>query len=251
MKTIRIGKHKVTFYDAIAELPITRFHVYNKMLLVDSGVGSDITDFDSHIERVIAFLQKKDNESAIKEMQNLRQNIYLIQQALSPKHMAFAALIADIDGKPCDNISDEGLKETLAKIANEKITEIDKPLHDSKKKIDGELQAYFPALFGDSSEKEYFDLILKRTKAVLSGIVEQTDKSAEIDSITLELLTYIKPFDFTNDNIELAADRQFEKICLMLTENLHCEPKKYTVLEFYSAFDYLKEKSKKRNKKNS
>lgn len=251
MKTIRIGKHKVTFYDAIAELPITRFHVYNKMLLVDSGVGSDITDFDSHIERVIAFMKKKDNESAIKEMQNLRQNIYLIQQALSPKHMAFAALIADIDGKPCDNISDEGLKETLAKIANEKITEIDKPLHDSKKKIDGELQAYFPALFGDSSEKEYFDLILKRTKAVLSGIVEQTDKSAEIDSITLELLTYIKPFDFTNDNIELAADRQFEKICLMLTENLHCEPKKYTVLEFYSAFDYLKEKTKKRQSKNS
>lgn len=251
MKTIRIGKHKVTFYDAIAELPITRFHVYNKMLLVDSGVGSDITDFDSHIERVIAFLKKKDNESAIKEMQNLRQNIYLIQQALSPKHMAFAALIADIDGKPCDNISDEGLKETLAKIANEKITEIDKPLHDSKKKIDGELQAYFPALFGDSSEKEYFDLILKRTKAVLSGIVEQTDKSAEIDSITLELLTYIKPFDFTNDNIELAADRQSEKICLMLTENLHCEPKKYTVLEFYSAFDYLKEKTKKRQTKKS
>lgn len=251
MKTIKIGKHKVTFYDAISELPITRFHVYNKMLLVDSGVGSDITDFDSHIERVIAFLKKKDNESAIKEMQNLRQNIYLIQQALSPKHMAFAALIADIDGKPCDNISDEGLKETLAKIANEKITEIDKPLHDSKKKIDGELQAYFPALFGDSSEKEYFDLILKRTKAVLSGIVEQSDKTAEIDSITLELLTYIKPFDFTNDNIELAADRQFEKVCLMLTENLHCEPKKYTVLEFYSAFDYLKEKMKKRQSKKS
>lgn len=249
MKTIRIGKHKVTFYDAIAELPITRFHVYNKMLLVDSGVGSDITDFDSHIERVIAFLKKKDNESAIKEMQNLRQNIYLIQQSLSPKHMAFAALIADIDGKPCDNISDEGLKETLAKIENEKITEIDKPLHDSKKKIDGELQAYFPALFGDSSEKEYFDLILKRTKAVLSGIVEQKDNSAEVDALTLELLTYIKPYDFANDNIELAADRQFEKICLMLTENLHCEPKKYTVLEFYSAFDYLKEKTKKRQQK--
>lgn len=251
MKTIKIGKHKVTFYDAIAELPITRFHVYNKMLLVDSGVGSDITDFDSHVERVMAFLKKKDNESAIKEMQNLRQNIYLIQQALSPKHMAFAALIKEIDGKPCDNISDDGLKETLAKIANEKITEIDKPLHESKKKIDGELQAYFPALFGDSSEKEYFDLILKRTKAVLSGIVEQTDKSAEIDSITLELLTYIKPFDFTNDNVELAADRQFEKICLVLTENLHCEPKKYTVLEFYSAFDYLKEKTKKRQSKKS
>ena len=231
MKTIKIGKHKITYFDAISELPITRFHVYNKMLLVDSGVGSDITDFDSHAERIIAFLQKKDIESAIKEMQNLRQNLYLIQQTLSPKHMAFAALIKEIDGKPCDNISKKKKKK--------------------KKKIDTELQQYFPAIFGDSSEKEYYDLILKRTKAVLSGIVEKKDNSAEIEAITLELLTYIKPYDFANENIELAADRQFEKICFILTENLHCEPKKYTVLEFYSAFDYLKEKMKKRQTKKS
>lgn len=251
MKTLKIGKHKVTFYDAISELPITRFHIYNKMLLIDSGVGSDITDFDSHIERLMAFMQKKDNESAIKELQNMRQNIYLIQQSLSPKHMAFAALIKEIDGKACDNITEEGLKETLSAITDAKIGEIGNSLNESKKKIDTELQQYFPALFGNSSEKEYFDLILKRTKAVLSGIVEQKDNTAEVDALTLELLTYIKPYDFANDNIELAADRQFEKICLMLIENLHCEPKKYTVLEFYSAFDYLKEKMKKRQTKKS
>lgn len=134
MKTLKIGKHKVTIYDAISELPITRFHVYNKMLLVDSGVGSDITDFDSHAERIIAFLQKKDTENAIKELQNMRQNIYFIQQALSPKNLAFAALVKEIDGKPFDNISDDGLKEITALFANEKITEIDKPLREAKKK---------------------------------------------------------------------------------------------------------------------
>lgn len=249
MKTLKIGKHKVTIYDAISELPITRFHVYNKMLLVDSGVGSDITDFDSHAERVIAFLQKKDTENAIKELQNLRQNIYFIQQSLSPKNLAFAALVKEIDGKPFDNISDEGLKQITALFANEKITEIDKPLREAKKKIDTDLQTYFPALFDDSSEKEYFDLLLKRTKAILAGIVEKKDNSANIDAITIELMTYVKPRDFANENIELLIDRQFEKICLMLAENLHCEPKKYTVLEFYSAFDYLKEKTKKRQQK--
>lgn len=251
MKTIKIGKHKVTIYDAISELPITRFHVYNKMLLVDSGVGSDITDFDSHAERIIAFLQKKDTENAIKELQNMRQNLYLIQQSLSPKDLAFAALVKDIDGKPCDNITDDGLKDTLRMLADEKKRDIDSTIGEAKKKIDTELQQYFPALYGDSSEKEYFDLLLKRTKAVLAGIVEKKDNSANIDAITLELMTYIKPRDFANENIELLVDRQFEKICLMLTETLHCEPKKYTVLEFYSAFDYLKEKTKKRQQKNS
>ena len=134
MRTIKIGKHKVTIYDAISELPISRFHVYNKMMLVDSGVGSDITDFDAHAERIIAFLKKKDTESAIKELQNLRQNIYLIQQELSPKNMAFAALIKEIDGKPTDNISDDGLKETISLFRNDKKTDIDNTLAEAKKK---------------------------------------------------------------------------------------------------------------------
>lgn len=249
MRTIKIGKHKVTIYDAISELPISRFHVYNKMMLVDSGVGSDITDFDAHAERIIAFLKKKDTENAIKELQNLRQNIYLIQQELSPKNMAFAALIKEIDGKPTDNISDDGLKETISIFRTEKKTDIDNTLAEAKKKIDTELQQYFPAIFGDSVEKEYFDILLKRTKAVLRGIVEEKDTTKDVDALTLELMTYVKPLDFTTENIELAADRQFEKICFMLTETLHCEPKKYTVLEFYSAFDYLKEKTKNRQQK--
>ena len=83
----------------------------------------------------------------------------------------------------------------------------------------------------------------------MSGIVEKKDTTKDVDALTLELMTYVKPLDFTTENIELAADRQFEKICFMLTETLHCEPKKYTVLEFYSAFDYLKEKTKKRQQK--
>ena len=251
MKTVKIGRHKVTYYDAISELPIVRFHVYNKMLLVDSGVGSDVTDFDSHIERVMAFLQKKDTENAVKELQNVRQNLYLIQQSLSPKHMAFAAIIKEIDAKERNNISEDGLKETLAMLTDATVKDVDSPVSEAKKKIDEELQLYFPNLFSDSAEKEYYDLILKRTKLVLADIIEDKDNKDDIDRITLELLTYTKPKDFASESLELAADKQFEKICLMLTENLHCEPKKMTVLEFYSAFDYLKERTRKSQRTNS
>lgn len=94
-------------------------------------------------------------------------------------------------------------------------------------------------------------MILKRTKIVLKSIVEEKDLQNDVDAVTIDLMTYIKPYDFANENIELAVDRQFEKLCILLTESLHCEPKKYTVLEFYSAFDYLKEKMKKRQTKNS
>lgn len=51
MKECIINKHNVVLYDSIDELPMLRFHKYNKMLLVDAGVGSDLSDFDRHIER--------------------------------------------------------------------------------------------------------------------------------------------------------------------------------------------------------
>lgn len=220
------------------------------MLLVDAGIGSSIADFDSHMERTMAFLAGKKIEEAQKELQNIRQNIYLIQHQLTPKHLAFAAIVKEVDGKPCDDISDEGLKATLKMMEDVSIGNFDEELADAKKKIEDGLETYFPELFSDSSVKEYYDLIAKRTKLVLKGIIEDKDNSKEIGQLTNELLTFTKPKSFDGaHSVELAADRQFEKICLIITEHLHCNPKAMTVMEFYSAFDYLKEKMKKSNKK--
>ena len=55
MKTVKIGERTVEIYDAIDELPMLRFHKYNKMLLVDAGIGSDLQDFDTHIEKAIRY----------------------------------------------------------------------------------------------------------------------------------------------------------------------------------------------------
>lgn len=46
MKNVPIKGMNVELYDSIEDLPIMRFHKYNKMLLVDAGVGSDLSDFD-------------------------------------------------------------------------------------------------------------------------------------------------------------------------------------------------------------
>ena len=55
MKTVQIKGMNVEIYDSIEDLPILRFHKYNKMLLVDAGVGSDLADFDRHIEKAIRY----------------------------------------------------------------------------------------------------------------------------------------------------------------------------------------------------
>ena len=113
MKEVELNGHKVRVYDSIDDLPMVRFHRYNRMLLVDAGIGSDIGDFDSHIERVVRYIRKGDNDSAAKEMDNLRQNVYMIMTGQSVRDLSFACLVESIDGMETDDLSPEGLKKVL------------------------------------------------------------------------------------------------------------------------------------------
>ena len=248
MVTTKIGKHTVEYYDTIEELPIVRFHKYQKLLLVDAGVGSDIAAFDQRLLKAREFVAAGKPEQAQRELENVRQCVYLIQTGLSPKHRAFAALVTKLDGRDCTDISDDALAaitETLNDVPEQELTA---QLEAVKKKIDGELMLYFPALFNDSDVKEYYDLLRRRTLEVLNEIVagaKEPGTSEIVSKLTTALITYSNPKMFTgSDGVEIQFERQFENLCLVLSEQLHVEPKKYTVLEFYNAFDFVKERAK-------
>jgi len=252
MVTVKIGKHTVEMYDTIEELPIVRFHKYQKLLLIDAGIGSDITAFDQRIEKTRRFLMDGKTEKAQQELENLRQSVYLIQTGLSPKHRAFAALVAKLDGVECTDISDDGLAKITEALSDAPESDLTAQLDAVKKKIDGELRLYFPALFADSEIKEYYDLLKKRTLAVLENIiagVKNPDTTPEIEKLTTALVTYSNPKAFAgSDGVEIQFDRQFENLCLVLSEQLHVKPKDYSVLEFYNAFDFVQERAKKAEK---
>lgn len=248
MVTAKIGKHTVEFYDTIEELPIVRFHKYQKLLLVDAGIGSDIAAFDQRIEKTRRFLMAGKPEQAQQELENMRQCVFLIQSGVNPKHRAFAALVTKIDGQDCTDIGDDALAAITEKLNDVPESELTAQLEAVKKKIDGELTLYFPALFNDSDVKEYYDILRKRTLEILNGIVAGVDDPAGaeiVDKLTTALITYSHPKMFTgSDGVEIQFDRQFENLCLVLSEQLHVEPKKYSVLEFYNAFDFVKERAK-------
>jgi hypothetical protein len=244
MKKVKVGKHILEIYDSIDELPVLRFHKYNKMLLIDSGVGSDLNDVNNHVERAMIYL-KTNPDLAIKELDNLRQAMFLIMSEVSPNHLAFCTLVKSIDGKPFDDLSDEGLKEMLVKIKDISHTEITAQMEAVKKKIDNELNLYFPSSFEDVTIKEYFDQLKKRTILVLDSIITGESKEREIQKITELLITYTKPHSFNGSNsVEIKHDKEFEDMCLLLSEKLHIDLKKFTVLEYYNAFEYLKKKLK-------
>lgn len=252
MKNVQIKGMNVELYNSIEDLPIMRFHKYNKMLLVDAGIGSDLSDLDLHIEKVIRYLNSQTPNMATVELENIRQNIYFIQSEVSPRHLAFAVLVKSINGKPRNDLSDDGLQQTMNLFKDVANSEITAHLEAVKKKIDDELRLYFPGLFDDATLKEYYDKLKQRTivilRTIIDGRVTEAD-TKEIDDITTELITYFNPQTFTgSESVEIMHDRQFENMCLILSQNLHVDPKKFTVLEYYNAFEYIKEQAKKANK---
>lgn len=252
MVTVKIGKHTVEMYDTIEELPIVRFHKYQKLLLIDAGIGADINAFDQRIEKTRRFLMDGKTDKAQQELENLRQSVFLIQSGINPKHRAFAALVAKLDGVECGDVSDDGLAKLTETLNDTPESELTAQLDAVKKKIDGELRLYFPGIFADSEIKEYYDLLRKRTLAVLENIIAgkpNPDATPEIEKLTTALITYSNPKAFAgSDGVEIQFDRQFENLCLVLSEQLHVKPKEYSVLEFYNAFDFVQERAKKAEK---
>ena len=86
MKTILHNNKKIEVYDDIEDMPIVNFQKYNKYLLIDSGVGSDVDDIDAHIVKVAKLIGVNDQKKALQELQNMRQNMYMVNCEISPKN---------------------------------------------------------------------------------------------------------------------------------------------------------------------
>lgn len=247
MKKEWLGTSYVEVYDSIEEMPITRWHKYQKYALIESGIGSDLSAIDGHLQRVSAFIKKGDGESAVKEMENLRQSIFFIQQGVSPKLMSAICLIKSIDGKPNDDLTEEGIKHTIEKITKVPNGVIAALYEVAKKKMEQEMEVYFNANTATAQEKEFSDILRKRTLAILKRIATEYDNEKEIYDLTLQLLTKNKPVDFSGGKFEREYDLQFERLCLLLARAANIKPKECSVIEFYNAYYTLKAEARKHN----
>lgn len=241
MKKIIVNRKIIEVYDSIDEMPIVNFQKYNKYLLIDSGIGSDADDIDSHIVRIAKYI-KTDSKKALQELQNLRQNMHMINSEISPKYMAFAALIYSVDGEKISNLSDDALRQLLQSIKEIKHSTIIEFLVRLKKKVTNELEIYFPGDFVNAKEKELYDKLKNRTLLVLDSITNDSNNQEEINSIDLAMLNAFSPKTFIgSESIEVKYDKQFENACLLITQKTNIQAKSMTVLEFYNALGNIKQ----------
>lgn len=254
MKKTKIGNHTVEYYDSIEELPITRFQKFNKLLMIDAGVGSSITDLDTHLHRMSKYVEKGQTDKYILEVANLRQNFFLIMNEVTPKYRAFAALIKSIDGEETSDISDNGLEQIFCKIQDAPVKDVDGVISEVKKKLDLECSNYFPGVFEDSSMKEYYTKLRQWTLLVLERIQikkeeERVEINRKIDNLADELLLFADPKSFSGkNNEEVEFDKAFDSTCMFISQHLHVDPSAFTVLRFYNALTFVKDQVKREQK---
>lgn len=241
MKSLLINKKFVRVYDSIDEMPIVNFQKYNKYLLIDSGIGSDADDIDAHIVKIAKYIKSNNNKKALQELQNMRQNIYMVNSEISPKYLAFAALIHSVDGKEVNDLSDDGLKKLLQDLKEVKHSKVVDFLLWLKKKVTNELEIYFPGDFVNPKEKEAYDKLKARTLLVLDSVINDTDNSEQIDTVDMIMLNMHTPKIYMgSESVEVKYDKQFESTCLLIAQKTSMDARKMTVLQFYNAIDNIK-----------
>jgi hypothetical protein len=130
------GSHKIEFFEGILDMPFERFNYYNKYVMLDSELGSTVSDFDKIVVRINEFVTKDMKEEATKELLNLRFVVNNILSDESHKGLAFATLIKKFDGKEVNDYSTHNLKKILSTLSKSglKVKDVLVKSEDLKKK---------------------------------------------------------------------------------------------------------------------
>ena len=250
MKKMKLGEHSVVMFDSIEELPIVRFQKYNKMLMLDAGLGSDLTALDAHLARVGEFIKAGETDNAAREIDNLRQTLFNVQNGLTPHFMSLIPLMAEVDGEPLTDLSDENIQRVYDTLKDVTMKAYEGAASEVKKKIEEELKAYFNQGGESAASKEYYELMRRRALLMLDEISDGRDRSEEIRAIESRMVRSDKPRVFQGDrNAEVLYDKNFVGCCIAIAQNLNMDAKQMTVLEYYRAIEVLEEQQKELKRK--
>ncbi len=114
--TIELGKHKIELFDSLDDMGITRWNAFNKYVLIDAEIGSNIFDYDRVMKKCHTYLSKEMIAEAQQELLNTRQLIHNILQGNNVKQLSFAVLVKSIDGEKTDDFETSALNKLLTKL---------------------------------------------------------------------------------------------------------------------------------------
>lgn len=239
MKEVTLNGKVYKLYNDVHELPVVNFQRYNKYVLFESHIGSDIDAVDRHLG-TLAKLIKTDIKKAQVEINNLRANLYYIANNISPSMLAFATLIYSIDGVVNKDLSDENLKKIIKDLEPVKRSVIRELFEQFKKKLDFELRTYFPKLFNDVKSLKYYTARKQSAELMLKAILEDKDTEEELSAIEEYLFNLYSPKSFDGpDSLEVKLDKQFAQACVLISQKSGLEPLGLSLFNYYSALEAI------------
>lgn len=251
---IKYNGNIIVLYDSIADLPIVRYRDFNKFLLMDAGIGSDMEDVMKHTSTMEKYAVSKQFEKLVKEFTNFRQNLIFLINGVSPKNSCFACLVKSINGDAYpDELTQDDIDSIISELSNTRITykKIAATVSEIKKKFDNQFETYFPDISSDPSLLDYYTKLKKYGLTVLDSIINsEVNVEEDIDKLEGALFETYEPKIFSgSDGVEVSHVMNFNDSVLALSQRFNKDPESLTTLKYYQLVELVKLQDKQNKKK--
>ncbi|MGI4736477.1 MAG: hypothetical protein ACRYG7_14980 [Janthinobacterium lividum] len=121
------GGHTASVYLSAHEVPIKHYVEFQYYHMRDVGIGSSTADVERHFANLFARVGALANDPEQlglvgDELALLHYNMNFMIERDHPSHLSFGALVAEVDGQPHTDLSEEGLTSLLARLADYGLT---------------------------------------------------------------------------------------------------------------------------------
>lgn len=120
---IEINGNVIEMFSSYETLPMERFRKFNKFILKDSDIGSDVASFVTRIQKAIDYIDCDAKGEAVQELSNLSYTIISMFNDYSLSQNAFACMVKSINGVTKDDLTEDGLASTIEELNKLGITQ--------------------------------------------------------------------------------------------------------------------------------
>ena len=235
-----IGRLRLKVYGGIDELPSERYNKFNIYCLLRAGIGNDAESIATHIQDLATTIGKNDTERAMVQLNNYYHALNMILNHEDTQSMAFACLVHSINGVEITDISEEGLRWIVSRIARaEKRVQAAQLFDLLKKKIEDEIEEYFPERVNESRISMYYNYLNKYNRLKYKKLLGE-DVEKEITKVEEEFYLRSKPVSYGGTGgLLLKLEKDYETNCLLLQQNGAHNPEKTPILKFYQLIELI------------
>jgi hypothetical protein len=244
MLTEWIDGHEVQVYNSIAELPIDRFMLFNRQILIDSGVGHDLEDVSVKVTKIIRLIDQSPDKAKV-ELINLSGTLANAIRNVNPKMGAFVALIYSIDGVPLTDMSMESINDVQELLGGAKMSWLNAIIKKFRRLFRREMYTFFKT--GNSGPtKSYYEnlkqrLILNMRQVAGDEVEEDIKKLEEAMEQTETITKYLG-----DGGMQVRDIAGGEQSLATVSKYMGTDAKDMTVMEFYTVVEMIKKAAKKK-----